>query len=90
MEIAILAAQIVIIGLLGWANRNPRVSKRHARREELAAMAADYAEMLGGPDKIRHAVQAFGRIDLADNGKRDYSDAEARIAIEAVLARRKQ
>lgn len=89
MEIAILAAQIVIIGLLGWASRTPKASKRHARREELAAMAVDYAEMLGGPEKLKHAIQAFGRIDLADNGKRDYSDAEARIAIEAVLARRK-
>jgi hypothetical protein len=66
-----------------------RPSRRHARREELATMAVDYAEMMGGPDKLKHAIQAFGRIDLADNGKRDYSDAEARIAIEALLARRK-
>lgn len=66
-----------------------RPSRRHARREELAAMAVDYAEMIGGSEKLKHAIQAFGRIDLADNGKRDYSDAEARIAIEALLARRK-
>lgn len=90
METTILVVQVAILVVLFWKKGSVQPSKRHLKREALASMAVDYAEMLGGPDKIRHAVQAFGRIDLADNGKRDYSDAEARIAIEAALARRKQ
>lgn len=66
-------------------------SKRARRREELASMAVDYAEQMGGDksQKLAHAIGAAQRIDAADNGKRDYSDAELRIAVEAVLQRRK-
>lgn len=65
-------------------------AKRARRREEIAAMAVDYAEQMGGTaaEKQRHAINAAQRIDSSDNGKRDYNDAELRIAIEAVLARR--
>jgi hypothetical protein len=65
-------------------------AKRARRRDELAAMAVDYAEQMGGDksQRLAHAIGAAQRIDAADNGKRDYSDAELRIAIEAALARR--
>lgn len=63
---------------------------RARRREEIARMAVDYAEQMGGDAraKLAHALGAFGRIDAADNGRRDYSDVEARIAIEATLGRK--
>lgn len=65
-------------------------AKRARKRDEIAAMAIDYAEQMGGTaeTKLRHAVGAAQRIDAADNGKRDYNDAELRIAIEAALGRR--
>lgn len=65
-------------------------ARRARRRDEIAAMAVDYAEQIGGSssEKLRHAVNAAQRIDSSDNGRRDYNDAELRIAIEAVLARR--
>jgi hypothetical protein len=48
-----------------------------------------YAEQVGGSavDKLRHAQQCLMRLDGAD-GRRDWSDAQHRLAIEAALARR--
>lgn len=65
-------------------------SKRSLRLNELAMMAVDYAEQMGGTkqQKLAHAIGAAQRLDLKD-GKRDFSDAEIRIAIEATIARRK-
>lgn len=69
------------------AFRSRRKASRPNRREEIAAKAVAYAEQMGGTgqQKLLHAVSAFGRLDLADNGKRDFTDAEARISIEQVL-----
>lgn len=67
-------------------------AKRAGKRSEIAMMAVDYAEQMGGTpaEKLVHAIQAAQRIDAADNGKRDFSDAELRIEIEATVARRKR
>lgn len=42
---------------------------------------------MGGdsPSKLTHALECFQHLDLADNKRRDYSDKEARLAIEAHL-----
>jgi hypothetical protein len=92
METALDIAQIVLsLALLIVMFLKHGPSKRARRREELASMAVDYAEQMGGDkaQKLAHAIGAAQRIDAADNGKRDYSDAELRIAVEAVLQRRK-
>lgn len=65
-----------------------RVPKtRSTRRAEIARLAVDYAASMGGSseEKLAHGIGAFQRIDLSDNGKRDFTDVEARIAIEAIL-----
>ena len=41
-----------------------------------------------GEEKLRHALGAAKRLDEGDNGTRDWSDAQIRIAIEAALAHR--
>lgn len=85
IQIFLTLCTLVVLGLkLGPA-------KRARRRDEIASMAVDYAEQMGGAAeaKLRHAVNAAQRIDASDNGRRDYNDAELRIAIEAVLGRRK-
>ena len=53
----------------------------------IAGKAAHYAEAIGGTgaEKLATALQAAQRLDADDNGKRDYTDAQLRIAIEAVL-----
>ena len=87
-----IVLSLIVITLLATGRRR---SKRVAHREELALMAVDYTEMMASApyfdkrQRITTAISAFGKMDQADNGTRDYSDAEARIAIEAVLARRK-
>lgn len=78
----VLTLAVLVVSLLRFGP-----AKRSRRRVELAAMASSYAEQMGGTgaEKLAHAISAFQRLDLADNGKRDYSDAEVRIAIEACL-----
>jgi hypothetical protein len=58
--------------------------------EEHARMAVAYAEQLGGdgPTKLRTALAASIRLDRDANGRQDWTDAQHRIAIEAVLQRR--
>lgn len=57
--------------------------------EEYAEQAVAYAEQVGGSgaEKLRHAIEAAQKLDAGDNGKRDWSDAQIRIAIEAVLSK---
>lgn len=83
VQIVLSAAALVAILL----KHGP--TKRAMRLNEVAMMAVDYAEQMGGSseEKLRHAVGAAQRLDMKD-GKRDYSDAELRIAIEATVARR--
>jgi hypothetical protein len=52
-----------------------------------AKQAIAYAEQMGGtnPEKLRHALEAARRLDEGDNGQRDWSDAQLRIAIEAAV-----
>jgi hypothetical protein len=56
--------------------------------EEHARMAVAYAEQLGGdgPTKLRTALAASLRLDRDANGRQDWTDAQHRIAIEAVLS----
>lgn len=67
------------------------LTRRQRVRDELASRAVAYAQQMGGSnaDKLAHAAGAFRALDLADNGKRDYHDAEIRFAIEAALHRSK-
>lgn len=55
-----------------------------------AKQAVAYADQMGGTgeEKLRHAIGAAQRLDAGDNGKRDWSDSQIRIAIEAALAHR--
>jgi hypothetical protein len=63
--------------------------KRGLTLAEVAVRSVAYGEQLGKTpeEKLRHAVGAAQRLDAGDNGKRDWSDAQIRIAIEAELRR---
>lgn len=56
---------------------------------EIALRSIAHAEQMGGSnaEKLRHAIHAGQRLDAGDNGKRDWTDAQLRIAIEAEIAR---
>lgn len=64
--------------------------RRTIRRQAIAKAAVDYAEQLGGTaeQKKLHALGYAQIIDKADNGKRDYSDTELSVEIEATLGAR--
>ncbi len=60
--------------------------------QKYADMAIATAEQVAAPDatgkdKLRAALDALKKLDEGDNGVRDWSDAEHRIAIEAALRR---
>lgn len=63
--------------------------KRGLTLAEVAVRSVAYGEQMGGTseEKLRHALGAARRLDEGDNGKRDWSDAQIRIAIEAELRR---
>lgn len=67
------------------------LKKRTLTLTEVALRSVAYAEQMGGSpeEKLRHAVHAAQRLDAGDNGKRDWSDAQIRVAIEAEIARGK-
>lgn len=77
---SLLAAAAVIISLR---------KKRGLTLTEIAVRAVAYGEQMGkSPDeKLRHAIGAAQRLDAGDNGKRDWTDAQLRIAVEAELNR---
>ena len=58
---------------------------------ECAVRAVAYGEQMGKTpaEKLKHAIGAAQRLDAGDNGKRDWSDAQLRIAIEAEISRSK-
>lgn len=61
--------------------------RRTIRRQAIAKAAVAYAEQMGGTSEQKklHALGYAQIIDKADNGKRDYSDAELSVEIEATL-----
>ena len=76
---SLLAAAAVVISLR---------KKRGLSLTELAVRAVAYGEQMGKTpeEKLRHAIGAAQRLDAGDNGKRDWSDAQLRIAVEAQVA----
>lgn len=61
--------------------------RRAIRRQAIAKAAIAYAEQLGGDAKQKklHALGYAQIVDKADNGKRDFSDAELSVEIESTL-----
>lgn len=66
--------------------------KRGLTLAECAVRAVAYGEQMGKTpqEKLKHAVGAAQRLDAGDNGKRDWSDAQLRIAVEAEISRSKK
>lgn len=90
MEFAQLVVSVVTLALVGWtlaqARRGGGLTRRMRRRDEYASRSCAYAEKIGHKgDKLEHALACFRALDESDNGRRDYSDKEARLAIEAHL-----
>lgn len=85
---ALLAVVVALqVATLLQARKGGGLTRRARLREAYAARAVAYAEQMGGRGDIKlgHALACFRELDLADNGKQDYSDREARMAIEAQL-----
>lgn len=87
-HVASLALHGVGLWLLLRKQRDTQAASA-LRGQELGRMAVRYAESItktGSADKLRAALDAFRVMDTADNGRRDYSDAQARVFIEAAVA----
>jgi len=83
---SILAAVLSVASLVVSVRK-----KRGLTLSQVAVQAVAYGEQMGKTpeEKLRHAVGAAQRLDAGDNGKRDWSDAQIRIAIEAEIQRAK-
>lgn len=84
-----LAVSVValVFSVLAWsAARIPPVEPRTAVLRRVCEMAVGYSEKMGGSndDKLRHAIEAARLLDQED-GKRDFSDSELRVGVEAAL-----
>ena len=93
MDVVVIILQGVTLfgvgALLVLSTRGLGVSRRQSRREVLAKLAVDSEPPdMAGDSLYRWAVSAFGRLDEADNQKRDYSDAEAGLAVRAAMKRK--
>jgi len=82
--LALQVATLVLVARSVWSKDG--LTPRERRGKEIGALAVAYAESMqgSGQQKLAHALDCFRRLDMQD-GRRDYSDAEARIYIEAVL-----
>lgn len=80
--LAVASALLSVVSLVVAA-----LKKRGLSLTEVAVRAIGHAEQMGGSnaEKLAHAIHAAQRLDAGDNGKRDFSDAQLRIAIEAEL-----
>lgn len=78
--------------LVGLAGLGRTFLRRKLTIEQVAELAIDHGEQLGGTaaEKKKITLHAAQRLDEGDNGRRDYNDVRLTIAIEAALARRKQ
>ena len=66
-------------------------SNRGLSLTEIAIRSVAYGQQMGGNnmDRLRIALEAAKRLDASDNGVRNFSDAQLRIALEAELNRGK-
>ena len=73
-----------------WFARKASKPNRQQDGEALARLSVDYglAHPQPGITLERTALDAWRLGDLKDNGKRDFSDAQAMVFIRAEIARR--
>jgi hypothetical protein len=88
LEHLVLAALLVALLLLNRSTQRPLA--RRSRRTVIVLDAIAYADQVGGDARAKkaHALDYARKLDLADNRKRDYSDAELGMSIEAELGKR--
>ena len=84
LQVVLTAAALVVLGL----RRKRDAAALEVRGREIGRIAVRHAEQLGGSpaERLRHALDAFRLIDVQEDGKRDFSEAQARIYVEAAVA----
>lgn len=85
ITIAVAASSILSAVAIGLSLRRRKLSL-----EQIARLACDHGEHLESPTlpRWRLAQEAATKLDLRDNGKRDYTDVQLRAALDAEEKRR--
>jgi hypothetical protein len=89
-----MSLEIIVAVVLSLASCGLSVAALLKRRKlslpQIATLACDHGAQLESPTMPRWklAHEAGVRLDLGDNGKRDYDDAQIRLAVDAEMQRR--
>lgn len=75
---AVISAAALLVAVL---------KRRKPSLQAAAIRAVGYAQQVSKTpaDRLGHAIAAVRREDIGDNGKRDWTDAQIRFEIEALL-----
>ena len=85
---SVVVLAVVQVGMAVFVVRKTTsagLSKRAVTLKHIAQEALAYSKQQGGTEEeqMLHALSAARLADEKDNGKRDYSDQELRVAIQA-------
>ena len=83
--VSIAAAVLAVVSVFLSFRKQRKLSLSEAAR-----MGVDAAEqLLKAPgERLAFAISAVQRLDVAADGKRDWNDAQIRLAVEAEVRRR--
>ena len=83
----LLSALAVLFGAVALARS---FARKRLSISQIATLACDHGEHAETPTVPRWLIshEAAARLDNDDNGKRDYSDAQLRLAVDAEAKRR--
>lgn len=83
--VALAVVQVCMAFFVVRKTASAGLSKRALTLKHIASEALAYSKKQGGTpeEQMLHALSAARLADEKDNGKRDYSDSELRVAIES-------
>jgi hypothetical protein len=88
VEISLFLATNALNILLHLRRQSTSKEDRALLGRDYARLAVLHAGQFHGPERMLHAVEAFRLIDSTADGKRDFSDAQARVFINAELEKK--
>lgn len=87
--VASLAAVVLGLRRHDAKKHEAKLTARAAQGQRYAQLAVAHAAQMPQADRLQAALEAFRLADTALDGRRDFTDAQARVFIEAEVSARK-